>query len=342
MCDILQLFRMTGGVKRFIILTILRCPFDALYTIVQATFLKLVFEAISSKNQDSLYYVCALFTIGSLLLFLYNGTIWRMYAAYVVKWVGMLRRKLFEHISSLSVQQIEARPSGEWITRLNADMQAAAAILNQSIHLPHAVVSTVNISVSSVILALLDPLMFGLVILFVIPHILISRFVVARPMTRLAAIAQEEIAENTSDMNALITCADTALLYNAQEFLTKRFEVSSLNIRKANMQLQYRRAIGSGLMVLMGLGGYLAALLIGGRLVAAGDMTFGGLTAVFQYRGGILAGSMMLVNSLINIKTAMAGIKRVNETLSITLEEQSWKSYTTNVPGKKAKLQVKS
>ena len=89
--------------------------------------------------------------------------------------MGIIRRKLFRHISCLSLQQIEAKPSGEWITRLNADVQAATAILNQAIHLPHAVVSTVNICVSSMILVLINPWVFGLVIVFVIPHILVSQ-----------------------------------------------------------------------------------------------------------------------------------------------------------------------
>jgi len=319
--ELKQMFVMIGSVRRFIILTILRCPFDALRTVFQAIILKHVFDAISSNDRGRMYFVCMLYGVGSLLLFVYNGTVWRLYATYVVRWVGMLRRRLFEHVSSMSVRQIEDKGPGEWITRLNADMNVAAAILNQNFHLPHAVVSTVNISVSSVVLALFDPLMFGLVILFVIPHILISRLVIAKPMTRLAADVQKQIAANSADLDALITCADTALIYDAQDYLMRCFGESSLNIRKANMRLQHRRALGNGLMPLMGMTGYLVVLRAGGRIIAGGDMSFGDLTAVFQYRGGILAGSMMLINSLINIRTAMAGVMRVNETMSITPEE---------------------
>jgi len=219
------------------------------------------------------------------------------------------------------LQQIEAKPSGEWITRLNADVQAATAILNQAIHLPHAVVSTVNICVSSMILVLINPWVFGLVIVFVIPHILVSQLFITKPMIRLATKVQESAARNVTDMNTLVTCADTAILYDAQKFLLRRFEESSLEIRRASMRIQHRRAIGSGLLPLMGMSGYLVVLLIGGGWIAAGDMTFDELTAVFQYRGGVLTASMMLINSLVNIKTALAGVKRVNETMCIGLEE---------------------
>ena len=319
--EIAKLFKVAGKTRRFIILTLLRCPFDALQTAIQASFLQFAFNSINKGSQEELIHVCVLFGIGSLLLFLYNGTIWTLYATFVTKWVGTIRRKLFRHISCLSLQQIEAKPSGEWITRLNADVQAATAILNQSIHLPHAVVSTVNIGVSSMILVLMDPGMFGLIIMFVIPHILISQLFIAKPMIRFAMNVQEAAARNATDMNALVTCADTAILYDAQEFLLRRFEKSSLELRKANMKIQHRKAMGSGLLPLMGMSGYLVILLIGGGWMAAGTMTFGELTAAFQYRGGVLVGSMMLINSLVNIKTALAGVKRVNETMRIELEE---------------------
>lgn len=69
-----------------------------------------------------------------------------------------------------------------------------------------------------------------------------------------------------------------------------------------------------------GMGGFLAILLIGGSLATAGIMTFGQLVAVIQYRTGLLVSMMMLANSLINIKTALAGVKRVNDTMHITME----------------------
>ncbi|NLX77459.1 MAG: ABC transporter ATP-binding protein [Clostridiaceae bacterium] len=87
------------------------------------------------------------------------------------------------------------------------------------------------------------------------------------------------------------------------------------------MKIHSRKAAGNGLLVLMGMCGYLAVLMIVGNRVSAGTVTFGELTAVFQYRGGLMKGMMMLINSLMNIKTAMAGVKRVNETMSMSLEE---------------------
>lgn len=325
--QIRELFQTAGGIRRFLLLTLLRCPFDALYTVIQASFLQFAFEAVQQGNQKGLYQACAFFGLGSLLLFLYNGTVWTLYATYVTKWVGAIRRMLFGRLSCLSLQQIEARPTGEWITRLNADVQAATALLNQPIHLPHAVVSTVNICVSSIVLILMNSEVFGLIIMLMIPHILVSHLYVARPITRFAADVQDVTAKNTTDMNALITCADMAILYDAQGFLLRRFEESSLKLRKANMKIQQRRAIGNGFLTLMGMSGYLVILLLGGSWIASGTITFGELSSAFQYRNGLLAGSMMLINSLINVKASMAGVKRVNETMRMAPEEEVWKKH---------------
>lgn len=316
-----ELFRMSGGFSRFVILTIFRCPFDALHTMFLATFLRFAFDAMSQQNLQRLYLTCALSGVGSCLLFLYNGTVWTMYATYVVKWVGAIRGRVFEHISGLSLRQVEFRPSGEWSTRLNADVQAATAMLNQAIHLPHAVVATVNIIVSSIMLATQSPAIYALCVLFVVPHMAINQFLIARPMTGLSLDVQRAKAANTTDLGALITCADTAILYDAQNFLLSRFEQSSFALRRANMKVRHRSATGSTFMPLLGMSGYLLILLIGGAKIADGKMTFGDLTAAFQYRGGLIAGSAMFMNSVINIKIALAGVKRVTETMKLPREE---------------------
>lgn len=321
MRDLKVLFAQTGGGRRFFLLLLLRAPFDILHTTLQARFLQGSFSALQHNGMGALIRACLFFGIGSLLLFLYNGSVWTLYSAATARWIGKLRRRLFGHLTGLSLAQMEAKPSGEWMTRLNADVSAATALLNQPMHLPHAACAIVNIAASSVVLLVMNPALYGLILLFVLPHLLISRLVIARPMVRLATAGQEATARNGTDLNALVTCADTALLYDAQGFLLDRFACSSKALLQANMAMRRRNALGAGLLPLMGMSGYLTALLAGGHWIANGVLTFGDLTAAFQYRGGVLVGGMMLANCLTNIQTARGGIRRVNETLQLPTEE---------------------
>ncbi|MDD2956760.1 MAG: hypothetical protein PHD67_10705 [Oscillospiraceae bacterium] len=98
----------------------------------------------------------------------------------------------------------------------------------------------------------------------------------------------EASAEAASALDPLITCGETSLLA--------------------------RQALGEGLGVLLGMGGYLVLLTVSGGLAAAGT-SFGRLVEAFQLRGDVLMGVMMLTNSLINIYTTLPGIRRINRVL---------------------------
>ena len=99
-------------------------------------------------------------------------------------------------------------------------------------------------------------------------------------------------------------------------YLIKRFEKSSLNLRRANMKIRNRNALGAAILPLFGMGGYLILIIVSSTWIANGNLTFGDLTAAFQYRGGVLSGSIMFINSVIAIGASMAGIKRINTTMS--------------------------
>ena len=314
------LLKFTGRGVEFLFLLLLRCPFDAAMTIVNAAFLQNAFNAVSQNDSGKLNSVCLIFGLASVCLFLYNGTVWSIYAPFVTRMESRLRAKLFTKISTFSYERIEATQQGEWVTRLNMDVQMP---FTRPIHLPHAICAIVNISVSSVILWLINPEVFGWVLLFVIPHIVISQFLIARAMPELNKKSLDAAAKNSDELIAFIVCADTAVLYNAQEYLMKRFEKSSLNLRRANIRIRNRNTLSAAIMPLFGMGGYLTLLIVSSTWIANGILTFGDLTAAFQYRGGVLLGSMMIINSMISIGASMAGITRINETMSERVDKSN-------------------
>lgn len=187
---------------------------------------------------------------------------------------------------------------------------------SQPIHLPHAVNAILRILVSAVILWIINPCVFGWVLVFAVPHVYISQLFVGSAMTGLNKKALEAAARNTEELSALITCNAIALIYDGQDYLMKRFEKSSLELLRTKMNLWKRHALNAALAILpFGLSGYLVLLLFSGGKIAAGHLTFGDLTAAFQYRLGVITGANMLINCLISIQTSMAGIHRINQTM---------------------------
>ena len=319
--EYIKLLRAIGKGWTFLFLLILRAPFDIASTIINAMFLQYAFDAVNQGDAAWLAYVCMMFGFASLCLFLYNGVVWSIYAPFAARMEGMLRMKLYNKILSFSYMRVEATTRGEWLTRLNADVEMP---FSRAVHLPHAACAIFNIIVSAIILWLINPAVFGWVIAFTAPHIAVSQLLVARAMPGLSKKSLEATAVNTEALAAFITCSDIAALYDGHGYLMKKFELSSKELLKANMRIRARNALNAGIGgPLFGLGGYLTLLLVCSGWIADGHITFGGLTAAFTYRGGVLAGALMLVNCIASIQSSMAGIRRMNDVLSEAEEGQS-------------------
>lgn len=316
--ELRHLLKATKKRGHLILLLILRSPFEAMRTALHAWFLSSCISAISQKDIHNLYKTYTIFLLISLFLFLYNGTIWVAYSGCVTKIESMIRKKMFYHVSGLSLEEIETKSQGEWFTRLNSDVKMD--IINKPLHLPHALIAIVNIMLSAILLYIISPNILTLVILFLIPHLVISQLFISKPMTTLTTKVKEATDRNTTYMNALITCADTATLYDGWDFLLHQFEESSRNIKKANMKKIFRNAFSDSLLPMLGMSGYLIILLIASRLIWSGKLTFASLLAAFQYRGGVLVGALMLTNSIVSMKSSLASIKRLNETMIKTEE----------------------
>ena len=309
--EINSIFKVTGGGLRFVLLVMLRSPVGIAMTAVNAVFLQQAFDAVTRRDGNHLTTACVVFGIASVCTFVYNGTVWSAYAAPLgIKLEGVLRVKLFDKISSFSYERIESISHGDWLTRLNTDVQTPF-----SEHYPHAAGAIVNIGVSSIILWRMEPAVYGWILLFVVPHVVFSQLAVARVMPGLNKKSLEAAAANTDDLNTLITCADIAALHDGQDYFMKRFEESSMGLLRANMKMRARNALNAGILPLFGLGGYLTMLIVGSGWIADGRLTFGDLTAAFQFRGGVLLGSFALIGSLISIQANMAGVRRLNEVL---------------------------
>ena len=304
----------TGSGLKFIILLFFRSPVDLCMTVIQALFLQNAFNAIEQEDSGQLLFVCITFLIASFSIFLYNGTVWSIYAPFVVRMESKLHLKLFDKIARLSCERMEQTSQGEWVTRLNTDVQMP---FSQPLHLPHAVNAILRILGSSLAIWMINPQVLGWVMLFNIPHIIISELFVAGRMPNLSKKAIEATAKNTGEFSTLINCAETAILYDGQDYLMKRFELSSREIVRTRCRMHRRGAFAALMMPLFRLSGYVVILIASSVWIANGNLSFGDLTGAFQFRGGVLIGSMMLLNSSISIRTSLAGIRRINETMEI-------------------------
>ncbi|HKM34841.1 MAG TPA: ABC transporter transmembrane domain-containing protein [Lachnospiraceae bacterium] len=304
-----------GERKKYIFLLALRTPFDFLLNLSQVFFLRDAFGAIEKGSQADLYRACVFYGVASLLLFSYNSIVWRIFSVMYVQIAGKTRIAAANSIMEHSLSQVEKGSSGDFLTRLNLDAGMTIMILGGVLNIPHFVIAVFSIICTSLMLVGMNLKIFFIVMSFVIPHVILNWFVVAKPMTDL----QEKVLQAKGRMNtilsSMITMADTAVLYDAKPMLIRSYRRESREVMQLKMVMTLKNAFGSALILLFGLMGYLVLLLYSGGAIASGNMLFGELIAITKLQSGILMGLFMGIRSSVHIRMNLAGLHRINELL---------------------------
>lgn len=327
-----RMFRRIGGMGRYLFLLILRCPVDTVLCIINACFLNHVFDAMEQGNIHKLYGVCLQFVVANFLLFSYNGIIWRKFAVFSAKFCGKLKATVFHSMLKLPLEKLESKSDGAWLTRTNSDARMTLNLLNGALNIPHFTFAIVRIVTASLILGSISPLLLVVELAVLIPHALLRQRLVVQPLEEDNRLAQEQMEEATVFMGAMVDGGDTVRLYEAGELLLKNYREKSLLLVKYRLQMNLRKAGGEFMHLLLSRGGYLLLFFLGCKLMiikAAGGsayagtgllsslplegLEFGTLTAALQYRGAMVMGTMMLLNSLMEVRKNSVGLKRMEE-----------------------------
>ncbi len=316
MGDCFMLLKRLRILPKFILLLLLRAPFDALRTWMQVWLIKSVFLCLEMKAADRLPVVCAGGGLFCAALFLYNGTIWSIYAAFAAGTEARLQKGMRDKIMSLSYKQVHGHNSGEWLTRLNSDIQAAITMMNGPLNLPHSVAALINTLLSSLLLLNGSPALSGVTWLFLLPHLLVSCRLVLKRLPGLREESRCAMANVTMSVTTLIADAEAIRLYDAGSLMLEKCEQDSHRLLKINMKMHIRSGLSDMICRLLGIGGYLAVLMVGLAMTHRGMMAFSDVVYCFQARGGVLTGVSMLVTCASNIRMNRVGVKKINKAFS--------------------------
>ena len=318
MNELWRLIKRMGIQRKYIILLLLRSPFDALRTWMLAGLMKSVFLFLETDAYitASLPEICVVYGLISTMLFVYNGVIWSMYAAFSAGAEACLQKKMLEKLLGLTLKQAESRFSGEWITKLNSDIQAAFTMMNGPLNIPHLAVAVINTLLASFLMFKSNLLLWGVTWIFVLAQLFFNYKIVLKPISKLKEEAQNAMSENTSAIKPLITDADAILLYDAGGLMMKKCVESSRKLMKINMKIHVRNALSDAGMLLFGATGYLMILFIGYGFVCNGAMAFSDVVYCFQVRGSMIAGASMFITCLNNIKANSVCVKRIHNTFA--------------------------
>jgi ATP-binding cassette, subfamily B, multidrug efflux pump len=228
-----------------------------------------------------------------------------------------LRRDLFEHLQTLSIQFFDRHPAGELMSRLTNDIEAINQAVSQNVvSLVASVLSLIGIMIAMFIL---NPWL-ALASLLVVPIMFWFTQFVARYTRKGFRNLQKELGEINGVMEESISGQRVVKAFRRSESAIERFRGSNEKVYAAGvyantyalMLMPLTWVLGNFfVIVLVGLGGYLAL---------QGLVTIGMIATFIAYAQNFIQPLRQLANMYNSIQAALAGAERVFEVIDTPSE----------------------
>jgi ATP-binding cassette subfamily B protein len=237
---------------------------------------------------------------------------------YLVSWLGErvaadLRRRVFEHVLTLSPRFFETARTGDILSRMTADVGLLQSLIGSAISmgLRNAVTG-----LGAVVMLVATSAKLAAVVLVVVPLVVAPLILFGRRERRLSRAAQERIADLAATAEETLNGLRTVQAFTHEPVDRARFSAEVEASVGAALRRVATRAALILAVILLGFGAITFALWVGGRDVAAGRMTGGELSA-FVFYAVLLASSVATVSELWGeIQRAAAAADRLLELLS--------------------------
>jgi len=228
-----------------------------------------------------------------------------------------LRRDLFEHLQTLSIQFFDSHTAGGLMSRLTNDIEAINQAVSQNVvSLVASVLSLIGIVIA---MFLLNPWL-ALASLLVVPIMFWFTQFVARYTRKGFRTLQAELGEINAVMEESISGQRVVKAFRRSETAIERFRASNEKVYAAGvyantyalMLMPLTWVLGNlFVIVLVGLGGYLAL---------RGLVTVGLIATFIAYAQNFIQPLRQLANMYNSIQAALAGAERVFEIIDTPAE----------------------
>ncbi|MEJ1993597.1 MAG: ABC transporter transmembrane domain-containing protein [Limibacillus sp.] len=239
------------------------------------------------------------------------------FRVFTVTWLGErvvadLRRRVFDHVVTLSPAFFEITKTGEVLSRVTTDTTLLQVVVGTT--LPIALRNTMLFLGGSVALFLTSPKLAGLVFL-VIPLVVPPVIIIGRRVRALSRNAQDRIADVGASLNETLYGIRIVQAFNHQGHDKEAFAERTEEAFSAAVSRTRARALLGGTVMGLVFGAIAVILWIGGQDVVQGRITSGELAAFVLY-AVIVASSLGSLSELIgDLQRAAGATERLRELL---------------------------
>ena len=191
-----------------------------------------------------------------------------------------LRERLFRHLVILSPDFYERRPVGELLSRMGSDLTLVQAALTSQI--PGGIQALLRFAGTLAILLVMQTRL-TLVALVVVPPVVLVAMFFGRRLERLSREARDANANASARAEESLNGIRTVQAFQREEAESKLYGVRLIELFGIQVRNAHVEGAFSGMVQFSAFSAFAVVLWYGGRLMLAGSLTPGELTAFLLY-----------------------------------------------------------
>ncbi len=229
-----------------------------------------------------------------------------------VNFAADLRSDVYARIQKFSFANIDRFSTGSLVTRLTNDVTQLQNFVNMMLRMA---LRAPGMMVAALVMAIIMRPSLSVVFAVSIPLMLIVIGVIISRGFPLFSRMQEKIDGLNSTVQENITNVRVVKSFVREDFEQKKFHHANRELKGAGMRAMKVMIFMQPITTLFMNLTVIAVILFGGRIVLAGDMPVGDLSAFLTYVTQILSSLMMVTMLLMVTSRAMASARRINEVM---------------------------
>jgi len=234
---------------------------------------------------------------------------------YHMSWLGEravadLRRRVIEHLVRLPPAWFHERRTGELVGRVAGDVTILEGVVGSELSM--ALRNLVQLVGGVALLAFTDPWL-TLAMLAVVPPLTIGMMLFGRRIRAMSKGLQDAAADANGRVQEVLAAITTVQAFRREAAESSRYGAAVEHVFSRALRLARWRAT---FMATSSLGGFLAigiVLWLGGRRVAAGELTGGALTAFLLYTTIVAVALASLTSLWGSLQRAAGATERLQE-----------------------------
>jgi ATP-binding cassette, subfamily B, bacterial len=233
-----------------------------------------------------------------------------------------LRLRVFSHLQRLSLDFYTEERAGRLMTRMTSDIESLATLFQDG--LVDLMVQGLTLAVITTVLLMMNVELTVIMLAFIVPPMIALTLWYTRASDRGYGRVRDRIADVLADLSESLAGIRLIAAFNRRKHNVIHHRNVTGEHFDANVAMAKVGALYAPGTEIIGIAGQLAMLYVGGRMVAAGELTLGELTAFILYLAAFFAPIQALVQLYSTYQSGQAAVRKLRELLGTrpTIEQK--------------------